>query len=352
MGVFAIILNILFVFISSLVVTELVRRYSIKNNVIDIPNHRSSHERPTPRGGGVVISLSIIVGIINAFYMGLIPYSIFISLLVSVLIISIAGWLDDHKDLAFYWRMLFYSIACIWSMLWTGSLDAIKVGTYSLQLSPFIGTVITFLGLIWLTNLYNFMDGSDGIAAIQAICAGIFAGSILFVEGQTGLAMVCFFVASSSLGFLYWNWSPAKIFMGDIGSCVLGFVFGALAVISDLLGVLSVYIWCILLSVFICDATFTLFKRMFQGEKWYKAHREHAYQKLIQMGMSHRLLAIVFLIFNLCVIWPIAFIGYVLPEFSVYLSTGIVILIFLLWTLVQVKFDDYQENENKKVLNV
>jgi Fuc2NAc and GlcNAc transferase len=338
----AIIILMVIVLLFSIVVTAIYINYSIKNEIIDIPNDRSSHTHPTPRGGGISISLSIIIGAIITYYLGFLSIFEFAAIFGSILIIAIVGWFDDHNDISFYWRIIFYSVASIWCMFWVGSLDSIKIGSIILPMSLPVGSVVTFLGLVWFTNLYNFMDGTDGLAAIQAICAALFSGILLLYTKHDGLALISFIILSSCVGFLYWNFPPAKIFMGDIGSCVLGFTFGLLAVMSDLSGAIPVSVWCILLSVFICDSTFTLLKRILDGDKWYSAHRSHAYQRLAQMGMSHKKLALMIFLTNILVIWPIAYLAYMMPRYSVYISIGIVCLMFILWKLIQIRYHSYE----------
>jgi glycosyltransferase WbpL len=335
---------LLVTFLFSLGLTSLVKKYAVKNAVIDIPNERSSHTQPTPRGGGIAVSIPIMISIVGLYLFHLISFPIFIGMLISSLIITIVGWLDDHKHIIFYWRVIFYSIASIWMISWVGSLDAISIGLIRIPLPYILGYIVTFFGLLWLTNLYNFMDGTDGLAALQGICAGLFGGVLMLVEGETGLAIVCFIIVSSCLGFLYWNWPPAKIFMGDIGSCLLGFIFGSLALISDVTGTVSVSIWCILLSVFICDATFTLLKRIICREKWYDAHCSHAYQRLVQMGITHKQLAVAFFILNTILIWPMSYAAYTMPFHAVYISIGIIVLMLMLWLLVQIRYHDYIKN--------
>lgn len=343
-----VIISMFSIMLISIAVTGIYRKYSIKNSVIDIPNDRSSHTQPTPRGGGVSISLSILFGTVAIYQLDIISLSIFIAITGSTFIVAIVGWIDDHKHIAFYWRILFYSVASVWGILWVGGLDSIRIGSFVISMSSSTGTIVTFLGLVWLTNLYNFMDGTDGLASMQAICAALFGGILLLRTGQDGLALICFIIVSSCIGFLYWNFPPAKIFMGDVGSCVLGFLFGLLAVISDSLGAIPVSIWCILLSFFICDATFTLLKRILGREKWYSAHCSHAYQRLVQMGMSHRKILSIIFILNIVVVWPTAYLAYNMQTYSIYFSAGIVGLMFLFWSLVQIRYHYYEHNKLNK----
>lgn len=322
-------------FVFSIVVTGLVRRYSINKQIIDVPNERSSHSKPTPRGGGLSISLSLILGIVWLSYFDMLTIQITFAFFLSVFIIAFTGWLDDHRDIPFYWRVVMYSVASLVLLFETGGLESIRIGDVIIEMPLIMGYIITFLGIVWLTNLYNFMDGTDALASIQAICASLFAGWMLYQNEGYELAMICFIIAASCLGFLYWNRPPAKIFMGDVGSCVLGFMFAMLSLLSDLAGLLPVYIWCILLSLFICDATFTLIKRIVGREKWYQAHRSHAYQRLVQMGMSHGRLALLVFIINVLLLWPAAYLAYNYPVYSLAISIWIIVLMFILWGWVQ-----------------
>jgi Fuc2NAc and GlcNAc transferase len=150
------------------------------------------------------------------------------------------------------------------------------------------GSLLAVVGLAWLTNLYNFMDGIDGLAASEAVSVGLVGGGILAVAGADGIALAAFSLAATAGGFLVFNWPPAKIFMGDVGSGLLGYAFGVLALASERAGAVPLVVWMFLLAVFIVDATATLIRRVMKGERWYEAHRAHAYQRAVQAGYSHR----------------------------------------------------------------
>ncbi len=319
-------------------ITGLVRRYSIKNQVIDVPNERSSHSEATPRGGGLSIVIVSLASMLLVFIFDWLAFNEFIALIVGLLAIAIVGWLDDHGDIRFYWRFVFYSVAAIWTIYWIGPLDSITVGSLIITLPGVIGIVITWLGIVWLTNLYNFMDGTDGIASMQAVLAAFFGFVLLLLQGNEAYAVICLGVVCASTGFLIWNWPPAKIFMGDIGSCVLGFFFATISVITDKSGTMLVSLWCMLLAIFICDATFTLIKRICVGEKWYQAHKGHAYQLLVQMGMNHKMLLLNFILVNLVVIWPATFMAWWYPDAAVFYAFGVVMIMFLLWIVINLKY--------------
>ena len=249
--------------------------------------------------------------------------------------VSIVGWLDDHKDLAALWRGFSYLGASVWAVYFVGGGEEIKLGVTTVAVVGILGNVMASLSIAWLTNLYNFMDGTDGFAAVQAITVGIPAGVFFWLNDQYGLASLCYVIAAANTGFLFWNWSPAKIFMGDVSSCLIGFMFGILAIIGEITDSVYIYIWLILLAVFIWDATFTLAKRIVTGKKWYAAHRSHAYQRLTQMGISHARLTVSLLLFNVCILWPMAYTVYLREYLAVPVTLLSIIIMFLLWGAVQ-----------------
>jgi len=174
-------------------------------------------------------------------------------------------------------------LAAAWALYWLGGLPSLRVGAGAVELGP-AGTVLAALGLVWFVNMYNFMDGIDGIAGSEAVTAGLAGGALLLALGSPGLATLSLLLAAASAGFLAWNWQPARIFMGDVGSGFLGFCFAALALASERAGALPLLGWVLLLGVFLFDATATLGRRVVRGEKWYDAHRSHAYQRAVQGG--------------------------------------------------------------------
>ena len=325
------------IFFFALLTTGLIRKYSLKNALIDIPNERSSHSIPTTRGGGLSIALSILLVIGLLFFAGWIAMEFALALGIGGLIVVIIGWIDDHRHIPALWRAISYFIAAGWAIVCLGGLERIQLGSQVLFLGH-MGTFLAIFWIVWLTNLYNFMDGTDSMAAIQAICVGLLAGILFWLEGQYGVAIVCFVIAASSCGFLFWNWPPAKIFMGDVGSCTLGFCFGVLAVIGEIEDTVPLVVWFILLAIFICDATFTLLMRIGRNEKWYQAHKSHAYQRLVQLGMSHKQLAIVILIVNISILWPLAWLAYQEQALAFYIACLAGLLMATLWGMIQIRY--------------
>lgn len=266
--------------------TEVVRRYALSRNLVDVPNERSSHLRPTPRGGGIAIVVVVLGFVLAARFAGLLGTDIAVGLLGGGLIVAGAGWLDDQKKISTIKRFGAHVVASVWAISWLGGLSVIHFGPLDVHAGP-VGSVFAALFVIWFINLYNFMDGIDGLAGINAVTVGLVAAILLVFEGDQSLFIVAVTVAGAAAGFLGWNWSPAKVFMGDVGSGFLGFVFATLALASSNEGRLSLIAWILLLGVFVVDATCTLARRVLRREVWYAPHRSHAYQRIVRAGYPH-----------------------------------------------------------------
>lgn len=270
----------------SWMLTYWVRSYALANALVDVPNRRSSHSVPTPSGGGLAIAVTTLVGVILAGILNWIPLRTAVAIAGGGMLVSAIGWIDDHNEVSPRRRTVVHFVAAGWTLFWLGGMPSLGLGSLAV---PFgiVGTALAIIGMVWCVNFYNFMDGIDGIAAGEAVSVGLIGGLLLLWSGNSGLAIVALMVAAGSGGFLIWNWAPAKIFMGDVGSGLLGFVFGALAVASENRGAVPLLVWMILLGFFVADATVTLGRRIARGERWYDAHRSHVYQRAVLSGWSH-----------------------------------------------------------------
>lgn len=272
--------------ILSTLMTAGVRSYALRHAVLDIPNERSSHVVPTPRGGGLGIVLATQAGLTIGALAGWLEFPVFLAVVVGGTLVAAIGLLDDHRSVPAIVRLAVHVGAALWAVYLLGGLSDLRLGNAVLPLGP-IGWVLSVFGIVWVTNLYNFMDGIDGIAAGEAFSVGAAAAVIGTITGNVGIAFVAGVIAAGAGGFLVWNWAPARIFMGDVGSCFLGFTLIVLALASERTGGPPLLVWLILLGVFVLDATTTLVRRLACGERWSAPHRHHAYQRAVQSGLSH-----------------------------------------------------------------
>lgn len=261
----------------SLVITLGARRYALAYRVLDIPNERSGHTMPTPRGGGVGIVVAFLAGLCWLGMSGVIANHVQAAFAGAGLLVAMIGLLDDHVSIGVGPRLGVHFAAAAWALYWLGGVGPIDV------VGPLIvgwpGLVVAAVAIVWLLNLYNFMDGIDGIAGLEAVTVGVGASLLYLSRHDMGAEwLLPALLAASSLGFLVWNWPPAKIFMGDVGSGFLGLMFGLLAVRATWLAPPLVWVWIILAGVFVVDATVTLVARLSRREKPHEGHREHAYQ--------------------------------------------------------------------------
>jgi Fuc2NAc and GlcNAc transferase len=269
----------------SWLLTRVVLGYA-EARLVDLPNARSSHARATPRGGGLAVVLAFLLGLAVLAWAGRVPLPLALALGPGAAAVAAIGWLDDHGHVAARWRTLVHVAAALWALAWLGGLPTLELGGWRLPLGA-AGWVIGVLGVVWVTNLYNFMDGIDGLAAGEAVSLAGCAALLLFLSGAPALVPVTLLLAAASAGFLPWNWAPARIFLGDVASGTLGYLFAVLALASERAGALPLLAWVLLAGVFVFDATATLLRRLLRGEKVYEAHRSHAYQRATDAGFSH-----------------------------------------------------------------
>jgi len=260
-----------------LILTGMARNYALARRLLDIPNARSSHVVATPRGGGVAIVLGYLGAVAFLLVGDAIAQPVAWALLGSGGVIALLGFWDDHGHIAAKWRLTGHLVAAIWSLAWMKGMPALHVWGWQLE-SGWLGFIVGAFYLVWLLNLYNFMDGIDGIASVEAICVSMSGALLYFILGYYDLAVLPVLLACAVVGFLFWNFPPARIFMGDAGSGFLGVVLGILSLQAGWVAVQLFFAWLVLLGVFIVDATVTLCIRVARREKLYEAHRRHAYQ--------------------------------------------------------------------------
>jgi Fuc2NAc and GlcNAc transferase len=297
----------IFIFILSVLLTALLRLYALKKNVIDIPNERSSHVEPTPRGGGLSIVISFIIALSLCTGFEIISFDIGIPLLISSSLVAIIGFFDDHGHIDAKWRLSIHLLAAFLIVYTLNGLPLLDFFSFSIDFGV-AGYILSVIAIVWILNLFNFMDGIDGLAGIEAISTTFFAGLLLsLISNDDSLVNLHWYLTSACLGFLVLNFPPAKVFMGDAGSGFLGFVLACLALISSHVDQVMLWVWLVLLGVFIVDATLTLIRRFLRKEKVHEAHRSHAYQYASRKHKSHRKVTLSVLVINTLWLAPIAY---------------------------------------------
>ncbi len=261
--------------------------------ILDQPNHRSSHQVATPRGGGLaIVPVVIIAWIGGSLLLGHVTMG-FWALLAGLVMLAAISWLDDLRPQRASLRFA-VQVAAVALALWSSGDAALVFGG---ALPALADHVIVGLMWLWFINLFNFMDGIDGISAVESLSV---AGGLALCVAAAGLGPDVLFwsasLAAAALGFLAWNWSPARIFLGDVGSIPLGYLLGWLLVLLAAQGLWAAAL--ILPLYYLADASWTLFRRVLRGEAVWDGHRQHFYQKAVRRGFSHAQVATRVLICN------------------------------------------------------
>jgi len=309
------ILFLLLLFLLAFVLTYCMRLYALKTNIIDNPNERSSHSVPTPRGGGIAVVLSYLLGLAILSYFNSISIHIGVTVILAGSVIALLGFLDDRGHINSMLRLAVHFLMAIGVVVSLNGFSEVIVFN-GLQLG-FIANIIAVLFLVWLLNLYNFMDGINGIASVEAITTTVSMAILYIVLNESINSNPLWSLAACVLGFLFWNFPTAKIFMGDACSGFLGFVLGIWALYALKQDPALFCAWLICLGVFIVDATFTLVRRVFNGHKMYDAHRTHAYQYASRKYQSHTVVTSGVLLINMLWLLPMAYLAsqrFLMPE--------------------------------------
>ncbi len=322
--------------LSWLVCRRLVRA---GGRLMDLPNERSLHEAPVPKGGGIGILAGVVVALV------LLPslppplhWTVWLALGVGAF-----SFLDDLYHLSPLVRFLVQG-----ALAWV----AVALGVWPAEMPlpgmhwswpVALGMAFAWLTLVWMTNLYNFMDGMDGFAGGMAVIGFGALGMMGWMAGAGAYALLCVSVVAANLGFLWFNFPPARLFMGDVGSAALGFLAAGLMLWADRSGYFSLWSGLLAFSPFIVDATVTLLRRLLRGERVWQAHRTHCYQRLARSGWGHRKTVLweygLMLLCALSAVW-----GVTLPvslQWLLLLVWGMVYAVLMLWVERRMPFDPF-----------
>lgn len=296
-----------------------LRKIAFRHHLLDIPNRRSSHHTPVPRTGGLAILLSFYLGGVFLALTGRLEIPHLLELGVCGLGIAIVGFLDDLFHLSALLRLIVHFL-CVFAAVYF-FIPVEKLFSVWGAVLPFVPVkFLLVVGVVWLLNLYNFMDGIDGLAGAEAISAALGAGIILSFNGEVeNYLPILLVLVAATLGFLVWNWPPAKVFMGDAGSSFIGFCFGIFALLTASSTGLSLSTWGILLASFVVDSTVTLVVRIRRGKKFYRAHRSHAYQILARRAGSHLKVTLGYTAVNWLFLFPLACFSVYKPGYGPYM---------------------------------
>jgi Fuc2NAc and GlcNAc transferase len=279
----------------------------------------------------VAIVGSFLAALAVTYPMGGAPVDVLLVLIGGGGLIALTGFVDDHISMSALSRL------CIQFM--AAAVAVFVVGGHSQAPAPveFIDVLkggLTAVGLVWLTNLYNFMDGIDGLAGIETVSVCVGAALFLAILGGHELVPAFLFLAAATAGFLAWNWPPARIFMGDVGSAFIGFSIGVLGLAASRSTEIPLWTWAILLGIFLVDATVTLLWRMGSGQRWYAAHRSHAYQRLARRLRGHAPVTLIVIAINVFWLAPLAYLAAVTPSRAPLTATlAFLPLILVAWGL-------------------
>jgi Fuc2NAc and GlcNAc transferase len=302
--------------LAALALTSWTRRTALRRGLLDRPNERSSHSQPTPRGGGlaIVIGNSLAVG---AFaLLGFVDGALASVLIGGGLLVAAVGFLDDRRSLPPGARFLAHVGAAVLAVRLLGGMPAVRFAGH-VQAFGAWGDAAAVVAVVWVLNLFNFMDGIDGIAASEAVFITAAGGALaLGCAGDPAAGWAAFALCAATLGFLRWNWPPAKIFMGDVGSAYLGYAIAVIGLAAGRGAPSAVPVWLALGGLFFADATITLFARLARGERIHLPHRDHGYQRLAVRWGAHRPVTLLFMAANLVLMLPAAVAACLRPELA------------------------------------
>ncbi len=314
---------------SACVLTGATAWYARRQGMLDIPGERHSHTVATPRGGGLGIVLALLLSSWFFPFDSALPGFWTYCLLPGFVALAVVGFLDDRYSLSIIPRLL-VQLAASLVLLGYAQLSGWEAGIWL--------WIAAALFIVWMTNLYNFMDGSNGMAAMQAVFAGTSLALLFYRSGDSSVAQLAAALAAASLGFLPWNLGRARVFMGDTGSVSLGFMIAGLMFYGVIQQDFSIAVAVSVMLVFLCDSSLTLLARVIRGERWYTPHKQHIYQRLIAHGWSHSQVMWLYQLINILLVVPVIVVAVSYPEWAIVALISASCALAIAWFLASRKF--------------
>lgn len=310
----------------SAVLTWLARRYALRRQLLDHPGERRSHHVATPRGGGIAIVVTALVGLAAGALLYPAAAAHLAIFAAGLVLVAGIGWWDDHRPLPAVRRLLVHMLASVLlaGLVWQATGNALQA-------------VLLFLVATALVNLWNFMDGINGIASGYALVGALGLAAVMPMP----FALLAVVVAAGCLGFLPFNFPRARIFMGDVGSGALGYLMAALAGLASVVTSIHWLALLIPLSAFIVDAGFTLSSRMLSGQRWMEPHTQHVYQRAVKAGWSHTQVTGVYILLGLVGAAVLALSVRLAPLQQAGLALAWGALLACLWAVMRVRLRNY-----------
>ena len=305
----------------SCLLTGVAAWYATRAGLFDHPGERHSHTVSTPSGGGLGLILSLMLVSVLLVPQQMPPYW-FACVMPGAAVLALLGWWDDHNPLSARFRFLIQLVVCVFLLF---------CATRSGLLEGFFATVLAGLFVLWMTNLYNFMDGSNGMAGTQGVFSAAVLAFLFHLAGDPPSMLLAMLLAASCAGFLPWNLGRARVFMGDTGSLSLGFIFAALLLYGVGSDAFTLPLALLVMSLFLADSTLTLLARVIRGERWYNAHRQHLYQRLIASGWTHGRVLLLYQLINLMLVLPGIVVAAFIPALAWPIALAVALVFGLGW---------------------
>jgi len=307
--------SLISIFFVSFIFTYIYKKFAINKNIVANLNFRTLHVSPIPMGGGIVFSTVFVVGLIFCWWLDYLSSTLFLLLVVGGEVAAMFGFLDDFIDINAKKKLAVQILLSGWAVFWLSG----GVLFYFEWLPSSISIALTLLFMVWMMNAYNFMDGIDGMAISGSVfVSATMIGVLLLTRPESEFIVVMELLLVSTLAFMFFNWPPASIFMGDAGSIFLGYIFGALILVTVMVGDITIWTWLVAFGYFFADTTMTQFMRVILVKKWYLPHRSHAYQNLARITESHLKVTGGVVLYNLIWVLPLTLWSALSPEVAFY----------------------------------